>query len=345
MKILVVDKSIFGKTLTDANNAFVRHLEFWHGGNNQIDILGKVDEDITKRLKGKINIIKLSRWISIFYLFYAYIHLIFKSKKYDLVIEVWDGKPNLLFVINKKRSLIAIFSRDFRTILPGRIIRFVYGNIRFLVNSYQVREKLLNIGFKSNLIKLFPDGVGPPFNKMKSGETKIGRKQKILIICGKDYDNAVSLISLIERRILDWKFVILTDKRYITKLKKSYRESGLTSGFKTIPFSPLALERNLLNSKFLLITKDVKKVSEYVSEAFSKNTPVVLEGSIRDIDEKRVRDLILNFDNQMDLTGKIIYLTKNISEYEKLQSKIIKVSSGMTWDEVGHHSLKFIESL
>ena len=324
--------------------SLLKHLEFWHAGYNQVDLLAKVDERVFGRLKGKVNLLKVPQRISFFSLLFTYFYLIFKSKNYDLVIEIWENRPSFSLILNTRRSLVAIFSRDFKCILPRKVMGFIYRKAKFLVNSGSVREKLIIAGFKPDFIKFIADGVVN--NKAsKLDNSSIKKKNKILIICGKDIGSAVSLISLIERKSLDWKFVVQTDKKYVKKLKKMYELSGLTSGMKVIPLSIPVFDSNLTNSKFLLVTKDVKKVFEYISYAFMKYTPVILEGDMRDVAEKRIRDLILNYDNKMDIASKIFSFSKNTSEYLKLQRNISKSSKSYTWEEVGELSLKYIESL
>ena len=342
MKILVIDKSIIGSKLTDVSGSLIRHLEFWHAGYNQIDLLARADENITHKLRGKVNFLKLSR-IYFLNLFYSYYYLVFKSKSYDLVIEAWKDKPFFPLIFNTRRSLVAIFSSDYKNVLPVKLIRFIYKKSRFLVNSYTVREKLLKTGFKSGIIKLCPDGTIN--NSLKSEKYSTKKKNKILIICSKDFRNIISIVGLIERKSLDWKFVVLIEKKNVQKFKKVYKESDLTSKFKIIPFSLSVFNKNVENSRFLLITKDIKKITDYIIGAFVKNTPVILEGRPESIEEKRNRGIIIKYEDQMDAAGKILSLSKNESEYEKLLKKISKSSKIYTWEEVGEASLKFIESL
>lgn len=343
MKILVVDASVFGKRLSEERNSLLKHLEFWHGGYNQVDLLARLTLDVEKILKGRLKLIRLPRF-SLFALISSYIFLIFKSKKYDLVIETWRGKPLFSFIFNTRRSLVAILNNDFKKIFPGKMFSYIYKNSKFLVNSQLVKDKLIKTGLMMESVKLIPDG-DPTHKNNKTNVAVTGRKNKILIICGKDSENAVSFINLIERKSLDWKFIILTERKYIQKIKKTYQNHGLTSGLKVIPLNLSVLKSNLVNSKYLLVTKYAGEISKYVLSAFLVNTPVILEEGVQLLVDKKISNLIIKFDNQMDLVSKILTLSKNDSEYKKLQNNISKVSKLPSWDEVSELSLRFIESL
>jgi hypothetical protein len=255
------------------------------------------------------------------------------------MVEVWRKKPTYRLFHNKKRSFVAIFGQKFNIYIPKQIFRFMYKNNKFLVNSFFVMEKLKNFGFSSNVIKYIPNGT------IGSNKKAVNKKNKILIICGKNVDDAIALVGLIERRSLDWKFVVLSDKKSVLKLKNAFKSSALVSSVKIIINSKSSFDTNIVNSKFLIINKDVKKRSSLISEAFIKNTPVILEGKDNDDLDKKTLDLVFSVDNKMDVASKILSFSKNENKYKKLQEKISKNNKNFTWEEVGEMSRVYIESL
>lgn len=346
MRILVVDRSISGGMIKDASCSLFKHLGFWHLKYHQIDLLVRVDNSVSQKLKNKANLVKLPPRLFFFDLMFVYLYLIFKSRKYDLVIEVWQRKPNFRLLFNTRRSLAIILSDDFKFILPGKMFRFIYGNTKFLVNSHSVKDKLIKLGYKNGAVYYISDGIDSKKNTIQ--DMSLRKKNKILILCGKDIESVVSIVGLIERRNLDWKFVVLSEKKNIIKLKRSYDASGLTSSLKMISITDPVFDTNITNSKFLLITEGFNKTSSYISKAFSRGTPVFVEGSNRETiskGSKRIDDLIFVYDNKMDMAAKILTLTNNDSDYKKLQDKITKSTEVHTWDEVGNLSLRYIESL
>jgi hypothetical protein len=342
MKILVIDKSIIRGRLTNTSGSLLKHLLFWCKDYNQVDLLARPDNVVLKKLKGKVNILRLP-YFSFLGLLHSYFHLIFRSKDYDLVIEVWENRPLLCFVFNRQRSLVTIFANNFKNVLPGKIMSRLYRKTKFLVNSYSVKGKLIRAGVKKDNINFIPDGIVNKNNL--SGEASFKKKNRILIVCGKNFKSTFSVISLIERKSLDWKFVIMTDKKYIQKLKGFYGTSKLTSGLKIIPLCDPTFDINVSNAKFLLITQDVKKVSDLVTTAFLKQTPVIIEGGFRDLSEKKICNLVLSYNNPMNISEKVLSLSKNASEYARLQTNISKTLKSHTWEEVGDLSLSYLESL
>lgn len=343
MRILVVDKSVSGRKLKDVSFSLFKHLEFWGSNYNQIDLFARVDDSVSGKLKNKFNLVKLPPRFIFLDLIYVYFYLLFKSKKYDLAIEIWEKKPNCKLIFNTRRSLVLILSSDFRCILPGKIFRFIYRKTKFMVNSLSVKDKLIKLGSKNGDIYYIPDGIDT--KKETKQEMLLRKKNKILILCGKDIDGAVSIIGLIERRTLDWKFVVLSEKKNIMKLKHLYENSGLTSSMKPISITDPVFDMNVVNSKFLIITKGFKNLSNYISKAFLRGTPLIAEGFNHVAFGKSISDLVLVCGNKMDIAAKILSLTKNEAEYKKLQDKISKTSLSHTWEEIGYLSRKYIESL
>lgn len=341
MKILIIDKSVFRGKISDCSSPLIRHLLFWHEHNNEVSVLARIDKYIVDKLNKKLIFIKLPPRILFLSTYFAYYYLILKSRKYDLVVEVWGNKPNFRLIYNTKRSLIVTFSNKFRNIVPSKIFKLIYKKNKFLVNSSEVQDKLINLGIRESFIRNIPNGV----ENKKDLRKRSGKKNKILIVCGKDVDGAVNLISLIERRSLDWKFFILTEKKYVTKLKSLYDVSGLTSGMKAMAKADYNFNKNVKNSKYAIITKDVKNILDYINSAFLHKTPVLIEGTIQRISKKGVRDLVLSYENKMDLASEVIALSKNKNDYNILSDKISKSIQFQTWDEVCKLGLEYIESL
>jgi len=343
MKILVIDRSIVNGRLTEADNSFVKHLMFWSLGNNQIDVLARAERSVAERLKGKVNLLRIPPRLLFLGLFYSYAYLVVFARKYDLIVENWGNKPLLSFTWNFKRSLIMIIGKNFKTVLPAKIMRFIYKKVPFLVSSLKIKEELVRLGVGNENIKYVPDGVA---NHKKYSENLLKKKKnKIVIVVGKKMGDAISLMALIERKSLEWKFIALIEKRRISYFKNLCSQFDLSNKIKIFALSLPVFNKNITDSKFLVITMHTKDVSDYIEASLNCGAPVVLEDKVSYFRDKQTKDVVLDYQSPMNAAELILTLSKNNAEYTKLQNKILKKSRTYSWEEAGRLGLEFIESI
>lgn len=343
MKILVIDKSALSGCLNDLDFSLFKHLEFWRLGNNNIDLLAKVSKDIKGKLESKIKIVRFPLNIPLINVLFLNIFVFLKSRKYDLIVQVWHKFPNYPLILTKK-SFVAIFGNEFRILIPRKVFYFLYSKTKFLVNSNLVRDKLLKFGIKSGNVKFIPDGIknGQEIFFSKKDNKK---KNKIVVVSKKDFKSAVQLISLVERRSLEWKFVVLIEKNKIKKLKNLLNKSEIDSDVKIVTLTDHSYFLNIKDAKFVVLFKDLRETIDYIYKALSFKTQVIVENHEEEIKDFISKSLVFSFDNHLEMADKIVSLAKNESDYVKYQEKISKFVKVYSWDEVGELSREYIEAL
>ena len=276
---------------------------------------------------------------------------------FDIIVEEAIGGQRLPYVctLYVKEPLVAVWhqrhNKVFREQYPLPIALFLslfelfqarlYRNRIIVTPSKGAKEKLTQLGFKSDKIKVVYDGVGSTFDGV---ETKKNRKN-VLVCLGKlrrykRPDHAIhALARVLKLTKRPCKLVIAgkaseIDRGYVDSLRNLSKQLGVSDQVEFRINIPEKEKLKLLEEARLLVQPSpVEGFSIVVAEANRCGTPVVVsDGVPGDVVINGLNGLVYRFGEIDALAMNIVRLVEDEGFWDRMSKNAYEWSKQFTWD-------------
>lgn len=294
----------------------------------------------------------LSLPLRIFSCYFKYLR-----SKYDVIVEEAIGgqRPPFLAGIYVKEPLVAVWHQKhdkiFREQYPFPVSLFLslfevflarlYKNRIIVTPSKGSKNKLLELGFKEEKIKVVYDGVGEIFS-----HARIDKKKEDIMVClgklrrYKRFDHAIlALKYLIDNGLQNCRLIIAgkvseIDTGYINELKNLVEKLGISNYVKfRLNISEKEKLELLEKARILVQPSPVEGFSIVVAEANKCCTPVVVSDGIpNDVVINEYNGLVYPFGDIKGLTSALHRLMTNHTLWYDLSKNAYTHSKQFTWE-------------
>jgi glycosyltransferase involved in cell wall biosynthesis len=320
------------KNLLDSDYATLySQIEYWKHAGHEITILtNKIKNERLEKDGLTLRAIKVPNLI---FSFVSYIWKMTRKTRYDIHVYLISSPLSLALYSRKKSFIIVDFQSQY---FDKFLAKFVNKKHKYLVRDQATYNTLADFGVKKTNLLLLVEEVKVP--------RKMPRKQKIILGVAGSEKNLVDVLAVfkgIERKQLDWKYILISEKLPKSELVSNVVNIDLRNKIKCVSDkNAFANKKFLQKGKFLVISDTFVNrgnllnlanahgcVRMQVTDAYAKNTKDIQKGNVYQI------------------VDAILMLSTNSKEYERLQKEGRSAISELSGANISEKSVKFIESV